>query len=162
MFFLCNKHRAIFDADPEMAIDKWDHCMKKAIALFEKQHYRQSIPFIGAGFDIATLLVRKCDSDTSELSSYDRLLLAGHALAECYRRLGDITAERRFLLATHYYLMNELQKEPFNTQLLIQPLEISLRTLKAHYEAHDEFSQFDHCYKRDSEKLEKISRPVLH
>ncbi|PIE43465.1 MAG: hypothetical protein CSA50_04955 [Gammaproteobacteria bacterium] len=162
MSFLCNKHLAKCDADPEMALDKWDSCMKKAIALFEKQHYRQSIPFIGAGFDIATLLIKKSRTDTSELSSFDRLLLAGHALAECYRRLGDTAAERRFLLATHYHLMHQLNHEPLNAYELKQPLEISLRTLKAHYKAHNEFSQFDQCYTRDKAKLNKIRRPVLH
>ena len=161
--FLCESHKKHFSQEPIQAKGLWKAWMEFGKMHFESGEYEKAIQFVGSSFDVAALMLDlNYHFDVATLNSYERLILSGHSLAECFKKVGNKQLERHYLLATHHKLMYEYRNKSLSIGSIKKPIEISLFMLKRHYEFYNEYEQIRPCYEKDFLSWRKMQLLAMH
>jgi len=153
--FLCPVHREQFQSRPVLARAYWDNWMEAGTEAFHNRDWQDALRYLGCCFELSDIMLseQKPISVEDALNNFDRYMVAGLYLAECFGCQGDKKLERHCLLSVHHRLSRELEKHQQYSGLRSRNLEISLHMLKRHYEAHQEFSDISHSYQQAKDLL---------
>lgn len=90
MIFLCSTHKPTLLTSSHEAVNNWEHWMNEGQTLFRAGKWHQAVMFFGCSFEITQWLVAHLNNRktvNTQLSYAERLMLAGHSLAECFNEL---------------------------------------------------------------------------
>lgn len=153
--------------NPCFGREHWENCMQLGVRCFEQGQFEQAAEFLGASYEVASISIdgmvpAPAAGGEGGLTPYDRFVLSGHGLAECYRRLDDRKHERHFLLATHFELMSSYREQRGYHPTLHRLVEISLRMLHRHYRHYDDADRIRPHYERDLAFWQWRNMATLH
>ena len=159
MQFLCNKHRLELLNQPNEAILQWEIWMSQARTLMEEHQWQQAYKFLGCSYEIGEWLIQhpsvqkaieqpqQPDSKQTIIFDYaERLMLAGHSLAACFKQTHAFDLELTFLLNVHRYLLTLSTPKLKQHWRLNTFLAISLKSLQGFSRAHGEFKEYQHYF----------------
>ncbi len=162
MRFLCPRHRQLLRQHPDLAEQNWEEWMRQGLHAMTAENWSRAASYYGCSYEVCEGQLRSCrrESLSSRLVLADRVMVAGHLLAECLGRNGDLTNERHYLIAVHAHLV-ELWEDCGDTDRegLRKNIELSLMMLKRHCQRYGEFGGLDACLHQARGLLE-TSRPA--
>ena len=106
MRFLCNSHREQTLSDPKQAIHYWELWMTEGEQHCQRGDWQSASHFFGCSFEVGEWLIHCLQNQhqNTGLNFIERMMLAGHSLAECYKKMDLNQHELDILVKVHNLL----------------------------------------------------------
>lgn len=166
MQFLCEFHRQQLQYHPGAATRRWQEWLEQGAERFRDADWPQATRFLGCAYEAGRLLSAQPHSFAEgDLTGFDRMMIAGHYLAECFGRMQQVRTERDILLTVHRDLMTALDDHAVARSIrarLRYNLAISLQLLDRHYRRQSDMTSFARLYHQTQARLQFCAGAVLH
>ncbi|WP_019529975.1 hypothetical protein [Dasania marina] len=133
MRFLCRQHQAQTLNSPRQAISYWETWMADGQRLYQRGHWQQAHSYYGCSFEIGEWLLQQVDSNDHKntlLNYAERMMLAGHSLAQCYKQLQHYSLQLDMLIRVHNQLSGRCARLIQQHWLLDNYLTISCNVIQ--------------------------------
>ncbi|MCR8923329.1 hypothetical protein NO559_11125 [Dasania sp. GY-MA-18] len=152
--FLCSTHKAHSLSSARLAISYWEIWMADGQALYQSGNWQQALSYYGCSFEVGEWLLQQLNENehkNTRLNYAERMMLAGHSLAQCYKQMQHYSLELDILIRVHNHLSRHGTKLIGQHWLLDNYLAISLNAIQ----------QFGSRKKsRPSQKLSQQLKPL--
>lgn len=167
MHFLCDFHREQLSLHPAAASRRWEEWMELGGERFRAGDWPRALQWLGNAYELAQLALAREHRDfaAGDLTGFDRMMIAGHYLAECLQRLQRSQEEWEVLLAVHRGLLQALEDESVARSIrsrLRYNLAISLQLLDRRCSRERNLATFARLYRQTQARLQSCAGAVLH